>query len=632
MATVKTSPRLSRNSLRTSKLLKNALNVLCVATLLLSSFQLQAETTARSTHALAMHGSPKYSAGFKHFGYANPVAVKDGELRLAAVSSSGFDSLNPFIIKGVSAAGLTLLGRSYFYDSLTTQADDEPFTQYGLIAERMQMPADRSWVIFHINPKARFHDDKPITAEDVLFTFELLTTQGHPLYAAYYHDVIQSEALDTLTVKFSFRNGDNKELPLIMGQLPVLPKHYWQDREFNKSSLEVPIGSGPYRIQSLDPGRAIVYERNKNYWGKDIAVNKGRYNFDSIRYDYYRDSNVALEALKSNEFDLRIETTSKTWHSAYNGPQFDSGQMIKEEITHQNPTGMQGFVYNTRRPQFTDPLVRQALAYAFDFEWTNKQIFYGSYARTQSYFSNSELASNGLPGPEELAILEPFRDQLPIEVFTQAYSVPTTKGDGNIRSNLRQAQRLLKQAGWTIQNNQLVNKSGQAMRFEIMLVTPEFQRMVLPFRKNLERLGIEVDIRLVDPQQYVNRLNSFDFDMIIGSMRQSSSPGNEQRDFWHSSEAVRPGSRNWIGIKNPVIDQLIDLVISAPDREALVHRTRALDRVLLWGHYVIPQHHSRSYRVAYWDKFSRPPINPKFALGLDNWWFKSDLSSTDTQK
>lgn len=621
MAIVLTSCPLGRYNMHLSKYLFTALKALCSVALLLASYQLHAEDAGKAVHALAMHGSPKYPVDFKHFEYADPAAIKGGELRLAAVSSSGFDSLNPFIIKGVPAAGLALLGRSYFYDSLTVQADDEPFTQYGLIAERMEMPDDRSWVIFHINPHARFHDDKPITAEDVLFTFELLTTQGHPLYAAYYHDVIKSEALGKLSVKFSFRNGDNKELPLIMGQLPVLPKHYWQDREFNKSSLEVPVGSGAYRIQSIDPGRAIVYERNKYYWGKDIAVNRGRYNFDTIRYDYYRDSNVALEALKSNEFDLRVETTSKTWHSAYNGPQFDSGQMVKEEIAHQNPTGMQGFVYNIRRPLFSDPLVRQALAYAFDFEWTNKQIFYSSYARTESYFSNSELASSGLPSKQELAILEPFREQLPVEVFTQAYSVPTTKGDGNIRSNLRQAQRLLKQAGWVVQNNQLVNKNGQAMQFEIMLVTPEFQRMVLPFRKNLERLGVQVDIRLVDPQQYVNRLNSFDFDMIIGSMGQSSSPGNEQRDYWHSREAERPGSRNWIGIKNPVIDQLIDLVISAPDREALVHRTRALDRVLLWGHYVIPQYHNRSYRVAYWDKFSRPQISPKFALGLDNWWF-----------
>jgi microcin C transport system substrate-binding protein len=600
--------------------------LLCANSMLAQASEDKEGKQVTATHALAMHGSPKYSADFSHFDYANPAATKGGKLRHATISSSGFDSLNPFVIKGVPAAGLALLGRSYFYDSLTVQSDDEAFTQYGLIAESMEMPEDRSWVIFHINPKARFHDDYPITADDVLFTFELLTTQGHPLYAAYYHDVIKSEALDELTVKFSFRNGDNKELPLIMGQLPILPKHYWQDREFAKSNLEIPIGSGAYRIHSVDPGRAIVYQRAADYWAAELAVNRGRFNFEQISYDYYRDSNVALEALKSDEFDLRVETTAKTWHTAYKGPQFDNGQLKKEEIAHQNPTGMQGFVYNTRRKQFTDPRVREALAYAFDFEWTNKQLFYSSYKRTESYFSNSELASSGLPSAEELAILEPFRDQLPPQVFTQSYTVPRTEGNGNTRSNIRHALQLLKQAGWVIKDKQLTNQaSGETMHFEIMLVTPEMQRMVLPFKKNLQRLGINVDIRLVDTQQYINRRNSFDFDMIVGSMRQSNSPGNEQRDFWHSREADRPGSRNWAGIKNPVIDQLVDLVISAPNRQSLVHRTRALDRVLLWGHYVIPQHHLSVYRVAYWDRFSRPMIAPKFSLGLDNWWFSPPL-------
>lgn len=594
---------------------------------------LQATENTTPVHALAMHGAPKYPAGFEHFDYSNPGAQKGGRLRLSAVSSSGFDSLNPFIIKGVPAAGLALLGRSYFYDSLTVHSDDEAFTQYGLVADKMQMPVDRSWVIFHINPKARFQDNHPILAEDVLFTFELLTTQGHPLYATYYHDVVKSEALNDLTVKFTFRNGENKELPLIMGQLPVLPKHYWQDREFNQSSLDIPVGSGAYRIKSVDPGRAIIYERVKDYWAADLGVNRGRYNFDEISYDYYRDGNVALEALKSDEFDLRIETTAKTWHSAYTGPQFDDGRLRKEEIAHENPTGMQGFVYNTRRTPFSDPIVRQALAYAFDFEWTNKQIFYSSYTRTQSYFSNSELASSGLPSPEELAVLEPFRSLLPEEVFNQSYKAPATQGDGNIRNNLRTALQLLKQAGWEPKNNTLTNlETGETMQFEIMLVVPEFNRVVLPFKKNLERLGIQVEIRLVDPQQYVNRLNSFDFDMIIGSIGQSNSPGNEQRDFWHSSEAERPGSRNWMGIKNPVVDQLIDLIINAPTREALVYRTRALDRVLLWGHYVIPQHHLQNYRVAYWDRFERPEVTPKYSLGLDNWWFKAIPAQSNNQE
>lgn len=591
--------------------------LLCVSGIFQSSL-----AATEPVHALAMHGQPKYAADFTHFEYANPDAPKGGDLKLAAVSSSGFDSLNPFIIKGVPAAGLNRLGRGYFYDSLTVQADDEAFTQYGLIAESMEMPEDRSWVVFHINPKAVFHDGHAIDAEDVIFTLELLKTEGHPLYSTYYQDVVKSEALGPLTVKFSFRNNDNKELPLILGQLPVLPKHFWSDKTFNASSLDIPLGSGPYSIKSVEPGRSIVYQRNPDYWARDLAVNKGRYNFDSIRYDYYRDTNVALEALKSGEYDFRMENTSKTWATGYEGPQFDSGGIRKEEIAHELPTGMQGFVFNTRRWQFEDPMVRQALAYAFDFEWSNKNLFFGSYSRSSSYFSNSELASSGLPSNEELALLEPHRAKLPSEVFTQSYQPPKTQGNGNIRGNIRQAMRLLKSAGWEIRNNQLTHlATNRPMEFEIMLVTPEFQRVVLPFSKNLKRLGIEVDIRLVDPQQYINRLNSFDFDMVTANFRQSNSPGNEQRDFWHSSEAERPGSRNLMGIKDPVVDSLIDLVISAPDRGSLVTRTRALDRVLLWGHYVIPQFHSSTYRVAYWNKFERPKITPKYAFGLDSWWF-----------
>ncbi len=589
--------------------------------LLFAPVLVAAADTSALLHGVAMHGQPRYAEDFTHFDYVNPAAPKGGELRMATVSSSGFDSMNPFIIKGVPASGIS----TYLYETLTVQADDEPFSQYGLVAERIEMPEDRSWVIFHINPKARFHDGHPITAEDVLYTFELLTTKGHPFYAAYYHDVIKQVALDSHTVKFSFRNTENRELPLIMGQLPVLPKHYWQDKEFDKTSLDIPLGSGPYRVKSVDPGRSIVWERVADYWAADLPVVKGQYNFDTVRFDYYRDGNVALEALKSGNYDFRLENTAKTWAALYEGPQFDSGRIIKEELAHQLPTGMQAFAMNIRRAQFKDARVRQALAYAFDFEWTNRQIFNSAYTRTDSFFSNSELAATQLPGAEELAILEPFRKLLPPEVFTTAYKPPATKGDGNTRSNIRAALKLLKDAGWEIRNKALTNlASGEVMKFEIMLASPDFQRVVLPYRKNLERLGIQVEIRLVDPQQYVNRLNEFDFDMIVSTFGQSNSPGNEQRDYWHSSKADLVGSRNIIGIKDPVIDALIEQVISAPDREQLVYRTRALDRVLQWHHYVIPQWHIRHFRVAYWDKFARPVIPPKFNLGLDTWWQKAN--------
>lgn len=574
-------------------------------------------------HAFAMHGDPKYSADFKHFDYVNPDAPKGGKIKLATVSSSGFDSLNPYIIKGVSASGLSRLGRNYLYDSLTVQSDDEAFTEYGLIAQRMEMPEDRSWVIFYINPRARFQDGKPIRAQDVVYSFELLTQQGHPLYGAYYQDVVKTEILDPLTVKFSFRNNENRELPLIVGQLPVLPKHYWQNRTFDQSSLEIPVGSGAYRIKSMEPGRTITYERIQNYWGQDLPVNRGINNFDEVSFDYYRDTNVALEALKAGEYDFYLENTTKTWMTGYTGPQFDRGDLLREELDNENPTGMQAFVMNSRRWQFEDSRVRQALGYAFDFEWTNKQLFSGAYARTESFYSNSDLASVGLPTAQELAILNPFKDQLPEEVFTTAYRPPATKGDGNIRNNLRQAQRLFAEAGWEIRNNKLTHKeTGRVMKFEIMLVTPEFQRIVLPFTKNLERMGIEAHVRLVDPQQYVNRLNQFDFDMVVEVFLQSNSPGNEQRNFWNSQEADRPGSRNLAGIKSPVVDELIELVIQAADREQLIYRTRALDRVLLWGHYVIPQYHNRTYRFAYWNKFEKPRQRPRFGLGLDTWWAK----------
>ncbi len=593
-------------------------------------FSSMAQADTSPAHAFAMHGSPKYSADFKHFDYVNPAAIKGGKIKMATVSSSGFDSLNPYIIKGVSASGLTRLGRNYFYDSLTVQSDDEAFTQYGLIAERMEMPKDRSWVIFYINPKARFHDGKPITAQDVVYSFELLTQQGHPLYGAYYHDVIKSEILAPLTVKFSFLNNENRELPLIVGQLPILPKHYWQGRTFNKSSLEIPVGSGAYRIKSLEPGRAIIYELIQDYWGQSLPVNRGINNFDEVSFDYYRDSNVALEALKAGEYDFRLENTAKTWMTGYTGPPFDRGDLIREELHNENPTGMQGFVMNSRRWQFKDRRVRQALAYAFDFEWTNKQLFSGAYSRTESFYSNSDLAAVGLPSAQELAILHPFKDQVPEAVFTTTYQPPSTRGDGNIRNNLRQAKQLFTEAGWKIKDNKLTHEAtGQVMTFEIMLVTPEFQRIVLPFIRNLERMGIQAHIRLVDPQQYINRLNQFDFDMVSASFAQSNSPGNEQRDFWNSREADRPGSRNIAGIKSPVIDELIELVIQAPGREQLIYRTRALDRVLLWGHYVIPQYHNRSYRIAYWNKFEKPQQRPRYGLGLNTWWAKQKPEISD---
>jgi microcin C transport system substrate-binding protein len=568
---------------------------------------------AAPAHGMAMHGDLKYGPDFEHFDYVNPNAPKGGTVTFSVIGT--FDSFNAYIIKGSPAAGVSEL-----YESLTTRSMDEPFSEYGLLAETVEMPEDRSWVAFTLRPEARWHDGKPVTVDDVIWSFETLRDKGAPFYRYYYKNVKSVEPAGERRVKFTFDETTNRELPLIIGQLPILPTHDFEGREFDKTTLQPPLGSGPYRIKSFEPGRTIVYERVGDYWGDDIPVNRGTYNFEQLRYEYYRDANVALEAFKAGAYDIRSENTAKFWATAYTGPMFDAGWIKKEEIPHELGTGMQGFAYNLRRPLFQDPKVRRALAYAFDFEWTNRTIMYGEYDRTESYFSNTELAAEGLPSEAELALLEPFRDQLPEEVFTEVYQAPSTEGEGGIRQNLRTALRLLREAGWSVEDGRLVNAQGQPFRFEILLNGPSFERHTLPFVKNLERLGIVATVRAVDPAQYQNRMNDFDFDMTVESFGQSLSPGNEQRDFWGSEAAAIPGSRNTIGIADPVIDHLIERIIEAPTREDLVTATRALDRVLLAGHYVIPHWHSRIFRVAYWNKFDRPEITPPYGLPLFSWW------------
>jgi microcin C transport system substrate-binding protein len=572
-------------------------------------------------HGFSMHGDLKYPAGFTHFQYVNPAAPKGGDVKLAAIGT--FDTLNPFVLKGVPA-----VGSAGVFDTLTTQSEDEPFSQYGLIAETIEVPADRSWVAFTLRPQARFHDGSPITVEDVIWTFDALKTKGRPFFRSYYAQVTKAEKAGDRRVRFSFGPGDNRELPLIVGQLPVLSRAYWSSRDFEKTTLEPPLGSGPYRVEAVDAGRSITYRRVKDYWGAKLPVNVGRDNFDSMRYDYYRDSTVAIEALKAGEFDFRLENVAKNWASAYNVPAVTRGVLRKEEIPNEVPTGMQGFVFNMRRPIFQDPRVRRALAYAFDFEWSNKNLFYGAYTRTKSYFSNSELASSGLPGPEELKVLEPLRGKVPDEVFTKTYEPPATDGSGNIREGAREAFQLLAQAGWTVKGQKLANARGEPMQFEILLEDPTWERIALPFAKNLERLGVTARVRVVDAAQFEKRADDFDFDMIVGLWPQSLSPGNEQRDFWGSPAAADRGSRNLAGIKDPAVDRLIDLMIQAPDRAGLVARTRALDRVLLWGHYVVPHWHIRVFRVLYWDKFGRPTVSPRNALGFDTWWVDAQKEAT----
>lgn len=585
-------------------------------TLLISVISFSSHATQ---HGLSMHGDLKYPTDFTHFEYTNPAAPKGGDIKEWALGT--FDSFNGFIIKGTSADGLGLI-----YDSLMNKALDEPFSQYGLLAASVDMPESREHITFFLRPEARFSDGQPVTAQDVVFTFNTLLEKGAPFYRAYLGDIEKVEAINPLTVKFHFKNKGNRELPLIVGEIPILPEHFWKTQDFSVPLTQIPVGSGPYTLTKFESGRSITYQRNTNYWGKDLPVNKGRFNFDSITYDYYRDSTVSLEAFKAGAYDFRQETSSKQWATGYTGPQFDSGRLIKKEILHQKPTGMQAFLFNTRRPYFQDPDVRKALTFAFDFEWTNSNLFYSAYTRTHSYFSNSDMAASDLPTAEEIAILEPFRDQIPAEVFTQVYRAPTYDGSGQIRPQIRQALRILKKAGWELTNGKLINtQTKEVMAFEILLVQKEFERIVAPMIKNLQRMGIEANIRIVDVSQYINRLRAFDFDMVVGSFGQSSSPGNEQFEYWGSNNAQQPGSRNLIGIENPVIDKLIELIIQAPDRKQLVLRSRALDRVLQWNYYVIPQFHSRSYRIAYKNMFAYPAITPMFDLGFDTWWVEQTL-------
>ena len=565
-------------------------------------------------HGIAMHGDLKYPAGFKNFDYVNPNAPKGGTVRLNVIGT--FDSFNSFIVKGNPATGL-----GFIYENLMSGSADEAFSQYGQLAEQVETPADRSWVAFTLRPEARWQDGKPVTPEDVIWSFETLTTKGSPFFRFYYANVAKAVKTGPRSVRFNFKPGENRELPLILGQLTILPKHYWESREFNKTTLEPPVGSGPYKIDSFEPGRSITYKRVKDWWGRDLAINRGLYNFDTIRYDYYRDSTIALQAFKKGEYDYRPENSSKAWATAYDFKDVKTGLVAKENINHNRSSGMQAFVFNTRREIFKDHRVRQALGYAFDFEWSNKNLFYSQYARTRSYFDNSELAATRVPEGDELKLLEPYRGRIPNEVFTQEYNPPKSDGSGNIRRNLRKASKILTDAGWVVKGRKRVfEKTGKPLTFEVLLVSPLFERIVLPFAKNLEKLGVGVSVRTVDPSQYRRRLDTFDFDVIVSGWGQSLSPGNEQRSFWGSAGADIEGGRNFTGIKDPVIDELIEKVIAAADRKSLVTSVRALDRVLQWGYWVVPHWHAKYDRIAYWNKFGRPAITPIQGNQFMAWW------------
>lgn len=587
---------------------------------LLRPCPLSGQPVPAPVHALAMHGEPAYRADFQHLAYVDPAAPKGGELRLAELGA--FDSLNPFIIGGDAAAGLGLV-----YDTLTAPTEDEPFSQYGLLAETITVGPEAAWVEFALRSQARFQDGTPVTADDVVFSFETLRDKGDPHYRSYYADVTKVEVAGAGSVRFTFAVRNNRELPLIIGQLPVLPRHDWADRDFAKPGLTPPLGNSAYKVARVEAGRSITYARVEDYWGRDLPINRGRFNFATIRYDYYRDMTAMLEAFKGGLTDVRIENVARLWATAYDFPAVRDGRVEKLLLPDHQPAGMQGFVFNTRRPLFADLRVRQALGLAFDFEWANKTLFFGQYTRCNSYFSNSELAAQGAPGADELALLEPYRAKLPKTVFDGPLAPPVSDGSGQDRRQLRAALALLAEAGWTLDGGRLVGPDKTPLSFEFLLYDETFLRPVDPWAQNLARLGVTVKPRVIDPGTYQNRVRDFDFDMVLGSFRQSLSPGNEQRDYWSSAAAAIPGSGNLPGLQDPVVDALIDKVIYAESREALVAACRALDRVLLAGCYVVPNWYMASYRIALWQRFGRP-AQPALGLGFpDTWWYDAALSA-----
>jgi microcin C transport system substrate-binding protein len=566
------------------------------------------------THGLSLFGAPALGKNFAHYPYVNPQAPKGGELRVAAIGS--FDNLNNFTIKGSAAEGLGMI-----YDTLMDASLDEPSTAYGLIAETVSHPADYASVTFVLRKQARFHDGSPVRAEDVAFSLEALRA-ANPFYRAYYRDVAGTDILGPHTIRIRFAARGNRELPLILGQLPILPKAYWtrEGRSLEETTLDPPPGSGPYIIERINAGRSITYKRNKNYWARDLNVAQGRFNFERIKYEYFGDDTIAFEALKAGDIDYRREFSSRIWATGYDIDAVTQNRLKLETVPLKNGKGMQAFIFNTRRSPFDDARVREALNWAYDFEWTNKNLFYGQYARTGSFFEGSELAATGKPDAAELKFLEPLRGQIPDKTFGPRIANPVADGSGNIRTHLRKARALLEEAGWKIDAGKLKRGSAQ-FEMEFLLVQPAFERIVAPYIRNLERLGITARTRIIDPSQYQNRLNNYDFDAVVASFGQSLSPGNEQRDYWSSQSADTPGGKNLIGIRDPAVDELIEKLIFAASRAELVAATRALDRVLLSNHYVVPQWHAPHERLAYWQKLAHPARMPGLALGFpDLWW------------
>lgn len=586
------------------------------ATIAIFLAALAASAGAEPRHGLSAFGDLKYPADFKNFEYVNPDAPKGGRLAMIGTAErTTYDSFNNYILKGDAAQGL-----EYLFDSLMVRAVDEPDAVYGLVAESADLAADKKSVVFKLRPEAKFADGTPITADDVVFSFNTLKEKGHPNFQLTLRDVEKAEAVDPHTVRYTFKGDLVRDLPLVVAELPVLSKAYYTAYPFDQTSLAKPLGSGPYEIADFKPGTFVTYKRRPDYWAKDLSVNRGRFNFDELRYEYYRDRTLELEGLKAGNFDYREEFTSIDWATAYNIAAVKEGRLVRETLPDGRPSGAQGFFLNMRRDKFKDPRVREALDLAFDFEWSNKNLFFDLYTRTQSYFENSDMKAKGPPSAEELVLLEPYRPQLPPEVFGEPYSPPVTDASGRNRENLKRAHDLLLAAGY--------GDGGKKLDVEILIFENGFERIILPYIANLKRIGINASLRMVDPAQYQRRIKTFDFDISIQRYSLRLTPGIEVKSYWGSDAAKIDGSFNLSGISDPVVDALLTKMIEAKSRAELATAARALDRVLRAGHYWVPQWYKPVHTVAYWNKYSRPAVMPKYDEGvIDTWWYDADKAA-----
>ncbi len=579
---------------------------------------------AERSHGLSAFGALKYPADFKHFDYVNPDAPKGGRLATMPTSSiNTFNHFNAYILRGDPAEGLELL-----FDSLMVRAQDEPDAVYGLLAHSAEVADDKRSVTFYLRSEARFRDGTPVTSADVAFSLETLKKSGHPRYQIALSDVTAATAIDPLTVRYSFKGENVRDLPAIVATLPVFSKAYYTANDFSKESFDPPLGSGPYEIGDYRQGTFITYKRRANYWAADLPVNRGRYNFDEIRFEYYRDRAVGLEAFKAKAYDLREEFTSKSWATEYDIPAVRSGQILRLTLPDGRPSGAQGFFINTRREKFADVRVRKALDYAFDFEWTNKSLFYGLYKRTASYFENSDLKAEGSPSSEELALLAPFRDRLPAEVFGEVYTPPVTDGSGRFRPSMRTASQLLDDAGWRLENGVRKNAKGEPLEIEFLIEDPVSERIVSPYAGRLSDVGIKASLRRIDPAQLQERLKGYDFDVTSERFSLPPTPGPEIKTYWSSDAGRQNGSYNLPGIADPAIDALIDKILGAKSREELRTACHAIDRVLRAGHYWVPEWYKSVHNIATWDKYSAPAVQATYDAGvLDTWWFDKEKAA-----